>query len=108
MSVQKSTIDRFAVARRPSTVFTPQVTTPTADAALPATGLPVSPGLRRLFTQLERRSPALGGLLAERLWFRLPAGPAAAARAARTPAGGEAFTVDWTRGSVHGTVRGRV
>ena len=108
MSVPKSTIDRFTTVRRPATVFTPQVTTPTADAAVPATGLPGSPSLRRLFAQLERRSPALGGLLAERLWFRLPAAPAAAARAARTPAGGEAFTVSWTHGAVPGTVRGRV
>ncbi|GAA2169730.1 alpha/beta hydrolase [Pedococcus bigeumensis] len=74
------------------------------DAASPATGLPGSPALRRLFAQLERRSPALGGLLAERLWFRLPAAPAAAVRAARTPHGGEPFAVQWT----HGTLRGRV
>jgi pimeloyl-ACP methyl ester carboxylesterase len=73
-------------------------------AAAPATGLPVSAGLRRLFALLERRSPALGGLLAERLWFRLPATPAATTRASRTPPGGEAFEVQWA----HGTVRGRV
>ena len=73
------------------------------SAAL-ASGLPGSPLLVRLFALLERRSPALGGLLAERLWFRLPATPAAAVRAARTPAGGEPFEVQWT----HGTVRGRV
>jgi pimeloyl-ACP methyl ester carboxylesterase len=109
MSVQKSTIDRFASPRRPATVdtpqvATPQVTTPQVDAALPATGLPGSPALSHLFAQLERRSPALGGLLAERLWFRLPAAAAPAARAARTPAGGETFAVPWA----HGTVRGRV
>ena len=104
MSVQKSTIDRFVTLPQPATVFTPEVTQPTVDAAVPATGLPGSPALRTVFAQLERRSPALGGLLAERLWFRLPASPAAAVRAARTPAGGEPFAVQWA----HGTVRGRV
>jgi pimeloyl-ACP methyl ester carboxylesterase len=64
----------------------------------------VSATLRRLFALLEQRSPALGGLLAERLWFRLPATPTAKTRAARTPRGGEAFEVQWA----HGTVRGRV
>jgi pimeloyl-ACP methyl ester carboxylesterase len=115
MSVQKSTIDRFA-SSRPVTVYTPRVTPPTdettgpatvpttAPATVPTTGLPGSPALRRLFALLERRSPALGGLVAERLWFRLPASPAPAARAARTPRGGEDFTVTWA----HGTVRGRV
>ena len=50
------------------------------------TRLPVSPSPPRgCSALLERRSPALGGLLAERLWFRLPASPAAAAGAARTP-----------------------
>jgi pimeloyl-ACP methyl ester carboxylesterase len=80
MALQKSTIDRFP---------------------------PRTPGsrvLKTLFAQLERRSPALGGLLAERLWFRLPASPVATVRAARTPPGGEPFAVQWT----HGTVRGRV
>jgi pimeloyl-ACP methyl ester carboxylesterase len=75
-----------------------------AGAATPAAGLPVSAGLRRLFALLEQQSPALGGLLAERLWFRLPAPPSARTRAARTPHGGEAFEVQWA----HGTVRGRV
>jgi pimeloyl-ACP methyl ester carboxylesterase len=111
MSVQKSTIDRFLVRPRParisaSPLVTAQATpsSPTTDAAVSATGLPGSPALRTLFAQLERWSPALGGLLAERLWFRLPSSPATTVRAARTPRGGEAFAVPWA----HGTVRGRV
>ena len=116
MSVDKSTIDRLTVrplrshtlAPRPSTTANPvapiqREAIPT-DTGTPATGLPVSPTLRRLFALLERRSPALGGLLAERLWFRLPASPAATSREARTPRGGEPFEVRWA----HGTVRGRV
>ncbi|WP_161988537.1 alpha/beta hydrolase [Pedococcus bigeumensis] len=69
-------------------------------------GLPVSPTVRRLFALLERRSPALGGLLAERLWFRLPAAPTATVRGARTPRGGEAFEVQWAEGTVRGRVYG--
>ena len=129
MSTEKSTIDRLTLQPRPSgtallgaataephaplpqpEAFHPRPA-PTAppepastDAATAVRGLPVSPTLRRLFALLEQRSPALGGLLAERLWFRLPASPAARARAARTPRGGEAFDVQWA----HGTVRGRV
>jgi pimeloyl-ACP methyl ester carboxylesterase len=80
------------------------------DAPAPATataaGTPVSPALRRLFALLEQRSPALGGLLAERLWFRLPAAPAVAVRASRTPGGGEDFEVEWAQGTVRGRVYG--
>lgn len=128
MSTEKSTIDRLIVPprtvrvtapRTPATTAGPSVpatdtaavpatdtaaSLPRGGATVPATRLPVSPSLRRVFGLLERRSPALGGLLAERLWFRLPASPAAAVRAARTPPGGEAFEVPWA----HGTVRGRV
>jgi pimeloyl-ACP methyl ester carboxylesterase len=106
MSVQKSTIDRFVILPRPAQrMVEPSTTTPSAtEAAVPATGPAGSRALRRLFAQLEGRSPALGGLLAERLWFRLPASPSTAVRAARTPAGGEPFAVRWA----HGTVRGRV
>lgn len=60
--------------------------------------------IRLAFHQLERRSPSLGGRLANRLWFRLPAPPPAATRHARTPSGGEPFEVAWQ----HGVVRGRV
>ena len=91
MSVEKSTIDRLMVqprrsrtpaSRRSTTAdlvaaIQPDAPPTSADAGAPATGLPVSPALRRLFAQLEQRSPALGGLLAERLWFRLPAAPTA-------------------------------
>ena len=132
MSLEKSTIDRIVVRPRPARVGAVPasrttvaagappagIAAPPADIAAPAqgvaapaegaataaTGLPVSPALRRLFALLESRSPALGGLLAERLWFRLPASPAAAVRATRTPSGGEAFEVQWA----HGTIRGRV
>ena len=93
-------------ATEPVTAAPSVATTGSATVAAtgPATGLPGSPGLRRGFALLERRSPALGGWLAERLWFRLPPSPAAPARAARTPGGGEPFAVQWA----HGTVRGRV
>ncbi len=115
MAVEKSTIDRLSVrsrrsptvAARPPTTVEPVAPIPpdtSADLVTPATGRPFSAGLRHLFALLERRSPWLGGLVAERLWFRLPASPAADTRAARTPPGGEAFTVQWP----HGTVRGRV
>ena len=128
MSVEKSTIDRLIVPSRrssaagvggataesdapptqPDAVPTHPAPTEVAstDAATPTTGLPVSPALRRLFALLEQQSPALGGLLAERLWFRLPASPAVRSRAARTPRGGEAFEVRWARGTVRGRVYG--
>jgi pimeloyl-ACP methyl ester carboxylesterase len=80
-------------------------TAPTRPAAA-TTGMPVSPSLQRLFGLLERRSPALGGLVAERLWFRVPAPPAARVRAARTPPGGESFEVQWADGTVRGRVYG--
>ena len=70
------------------------------------TTLPVSPGLKRLFSLLERRSPHLGGWLAERLWFRLPPRPAASTRTGRTPDGGEPFEVAWDGGVVRGRVYG--
>ncbi|WP_404384387.1 alpha/beta hydrolase [Knoellia locipacati] len=60
--------------------------------------------IRTVFAHLEDRSPALGGRLAEYLWFRLPAPPRGALRRGRTPSGGEAFEVRWE----HGVVRGRV
>ena len=132
MSVEKSTIDRFEAlpntsqpveltrtrntasladaAHRgvdnaaPTNTAPSQPAAPATGAATPAAGLPVSSTLKRLFALLEQRSPALGGLLAERLWFRLPTAPPAQVRAARTPPGGEAFEVP----SAHGTVRGRV
>lgn len=93
-----------SAALGPSRAVAPPTSPTPRRSAVPATGLPVSPALRRMFAQLERRSPALGGLLAERLWFRLPATPAEATRTARTPRGGETFAVAWE----HGTVRGRV
>jgi pimeloyl-ACP methyl ester carboxylesterase len=55
---------------------------------------------------LERLSPGLAGLAAERLWFRRPPLPSAARRERRTPAGGEAFTVAWSGGVVSGRVYG--
>lgn len=58
-----------------------------------------------LFATLEHRSPVVGGRLATRLWFRLPARPSVAAHARRTPTGGEPFEVAVGE---HGTVRGRV
>lgn len=60
--------------------------------------------LPTVFRGLERLSPALGGRLAHRFWFRLPAQPSAATRHGRTPSGGESFEVTWE----HGVVRGRV
>lgn len=103
MSVEKSTIDRFNVIprRRPATAPAPD-----EHATGPATGRPVSPVLRRTFAVLERRAPAIGGRLAEHLWFRLPASPATAVRAKRTPRGGEPFEVEWSSGTLRGRVHG--
>ena len=101
MSTEKSTIDRFpavppqhatAHGRRPGTA----AKSPTTFAAPQVT--------RALFALLDCRAPAIGGWLAERLWFRLPPRPAAAVRADRTPPGGEPFEVPWA----HGVIRGRV
>ena len=90
-------------------------------SAARAISLTAAPSVRSALAVLERLTPAASGWLAERLWFRLPPRPTAAARAARTPAGGEAFEVTWApsrrppsahgrpRASRrHGVVRGRV
>ncbi|WP_460931999.1 alpha/beta fold hydrolase [Phycicoccus ginsengisoli] len=70
-------------------------------------GLLASAGrLRPVFRQLEQRSPALGGWLAERLWFRLPPTPAAAVRERRTPDGGEPLETVWSGGIVRGRAYG--
>lgn len=70
------------------------------------TGPPaISPLVRLAFGQLER-TPAVGGWLAERLWFRLPAPPSAAERERRTPPGGEPFETTWAGGVVRGRVYG--
>jgi len=68
--------------------------------------LPTPRALPRLFAVLEQTSPALAGRLAEALWFRLPPVPGAARRRQRTPAGGEAFEVEWAGGTVRGRVYG--
>lgn len=88
MSPQKSTIDRIS-DRRPE-----------------APSLPMPPGIRSTFRVLERVSPAVGGLVAERLWFRLPPAPDRSRREQRTPPGGEAFEVAWDGGVVAGRVYG--
>jgi pimeloyl-ACP methyl ester carboxylesterase len=119
MSVEKSTIDRILWDRRRALTPTSRphradrhavdgaaVDRPPLDEAVG--GLPSSAALRRTFDILERRHPALGGLLAERLWFRLPAGPDGSVREQRTPAGGVPFEVPWTGGAAAGVVRGRV
>jgi pimeloyl-ACP methyl ester carboxylesterase len=121
MSPEKSTIDRLKAApiaasptlgarpgaalRRPSTEPT-AAAEPTTRAADEPPAVPVPRGARRLFGTLERTSPALAGLLAERLWFRLPPAPASARRAQRTPAGGEPFELPWVAGPIRGRVYG--
>ena len=107
MSSENSTIDRFILLR--SDPATRSLTKPRrlALGTRRKTGpVPSSPALRRAFALLERTSPSAGGWLAERLWFRLPARPAVAARDARTPSGGEAFEVGWDGGLLRGRVYG--
>jgi pimeloyl-ACP methyl ester carboxylesterase len=101
MSTQKSTIDRFSgmALVRPSLPPRPR------RPRRPLAAFPSVPLLRAGFTALERR-PGLGGIVAERLWFRLPAGPSEADRARRTPPGGEAFETRWSGGTVRGRVYG--
>jgi pimeloyl-ACP methyl ester carboxylesterase len=105
MSTQKSTIGRiaFVPAAPAARVRRPRPVTGSVPVPAP---FPPSPLLRRVFAVLERRSPTLGGVLAERLWFRLPAKPAAEVRGRRTPAGGTAFEVPWSGGVVRGRVYG--
>jgi pimeloyl-ACP methyl ester carboxylesterase len=100
MSSEKSTIVRTMAAGAPqqatrtSTLRTPGSTssTPTTARTEPTphrTGRAVSAA----FHALERTSPALGGAVAERLWFRLPRPPSPERRARHTPPGGEPFAV---------------
>ncbi|HET6692926.1 MAG TPA: alpha/beta fold hydrolase [Pedococcus sp.] len=86
MASQKSTIDRIRAVEAP--------------------GIPGPAGVRRALQLLERLSPALGGYLAERMWFRRPPVPPATRRARRTPGGGEPFRVAWSGGTVAGRAYG--
>jgi pimeloyl-ACP methyl ester carboxylesterase len=98
MSSQNSTIDRISNVDGPAPRSAP---TPAVRAPFPTSRL-----LRSTFALLERRAPALGGVLAERMWFRLPPTPAADVRHRRTPPGGDAFEVAWSGGVVRGRVYG--
>ena len=128
MSVEKSTIDRFGIprARRPRTAAAPRAAAAdrpaawagpadgaagvTREAAPPARSVPTAPvpgsaALRAGFAALEHQ-PRLGGWLAERLWFRLPAPASVEARGRHTPSGGEPFEVQWEAGTVRGRAYG--
>lgn len=135
MSAEKSTIDRSSMphasrltpapgpagatpAPVPPVSATPvpvPVPVPEVLAAAPAVAAPRRPRRRSplgtssllpaVFRQLER-TPAVGGWLAERLWFRLPVAPPAAERERRTPPGGEPFETAWSGGVVRGRVYG--
>jgi len=110
MSTQKSTIDRLI----PVHPVMPRVTRPLTTGLVrggrparrrPTGAVPTSRAVRAAFGVLEHQ-PAVGGWLAERLWFRLPPRPADQVRVDRTPAGGERFEVAWTGGTIRGRVYG--
>lgn len=103
MSAEKSTIDRFSMPGSPALVAAPRAAS--ARRARRRSPLATSSLLPAVFRQLER-TPAVGGWLAERLWFRLPTAPPAAERERRTPPGGEPFETEWSGGVVRGRVYG--
>ena len=109
MSPEKSTIVRTIVATDAPSQAAPPSTSQvlgsvSGSASGTGTGAPVStstePTPRRtgravssVFRTLERTSPALGGAVAERLWFRLPPAPSPERRERHTPPGGEPLVV---------------
>lgn len=103
MSAEKSTIDRFGMPGGAALVAAPRVASP--RRARRRSPLAASSLLPVVFRQLER-TPAVGGWLAEQLWFRLPAAPPASERERRTPPGGEPFETAWSGGAVRGRVYG--
>lgn len=75
----------------------------TDAARAPEPTLPKGPApLRAAFSFLEAAAPSVAAVLAERLWFRLPARPSDERRARHAPPGGRRLTVVGT----HGTLRG--
>jgi pimeloyl-ACP methyl ester carboxylesterase len=124
MATGKSTTVRAAVMAAPSTMAARPTATAARSTAMsaPPTATIGSTGttdvtavrprlapapLRATFRALEATSPATAGVLAERLWFRLPRRASEERRDRFAPEGGRELTVAWAGGTLRGVAYGR-